>query len=424
MARRRVRRARHRRGRPVAGLIRWIDDDWSGRRRGDPPRARLAAVKETDIPIGRVQAIDTQQGPVQRLFGVQSVSVQTGGGGAGGEIVLDALGSAELARLRAAIAERRPEPRRRGARGGARAAARARAGVLTAALTSGQLGVILPALAGLGQMFQNVVSDTSEGEQAIRLLPDSAGELVLAAAGLLVLAWLLSVLGAIVAFAGFRVARESDRLRIRRGLVARREVTLPVARIRAVSVVEGVLRQPLGLATVRVEVIGYAKEPAAAQTLFPLLRRREVARPARRAAAGAGRPGSTGSPPRPRGRCAATCCAPALGGLAAGARRVPADRALAAARRARRRRLRVAALARRGLAARAEGGCAVSSRMLARRDGARPGRRARIARARPERAAAAGAAGRSRGRVRQAHHRARAPPRRRRRERRLGAPAR
>jgi hypothetical protein len=41
-------------------------------------------------------------------------------------------------------------------------------------------------------------------------------------------------------------------------------------------VVEGVLRRPLRLAALRVEVIGHAKEPSAAQTLFPLLRRSAV----------------------------------------------------------------------------------------------------------------------------------------------------
>jgi len=99
---------------------------------------------------------------------------------------------------------------------------------------------------------------------------------VLAAIGIVVLAWLLSVIGSVVAFAGFTATRDGDRLRIRRGLLARREATVPVERVRAVEVVEGVLRLPFGLAAVRMEVIGHAKEAAAAQMLFPLLRREEV----------------------------------------------------------------------------------------------------------------------------------------------------
>jgi putative membrane protein len=72
------------------------------------------------------------------------------------------------------------------------------------------------------------------------------------------------------------VARDGDRLRIRRGLLSRREATIPVARVRAVRVVEGVLRRPFGLATLQMEVTGYADEAAVARTLFPLLRTRNV----------------------------------------------------------------------------------------------------------------------------------------------------
>ena len=51
---------------------------------------------------------------------------------------------------------------------------------------------------------------------------------------------------------------------------------MPVGRVRAVRVVEGVLRRPFGLASLTVEVTGYAKEASAARTLFPFVRVREV----------------------------------------------------------------------------------------------------------------------------------------------------
>ncbi len=92
----------------------------------------------------------------------------------------------------------------------------------------------------------------------------------------LAVAWILSVLGTIVAFAGFRVARDGDRIRIRRGIVERREASVPVARIAAIRIVESPLREPFGLAQVRIESAGYAKEPATAQALLPLVRRRDV----------------------------------------------------------------------------------------------------------------------------------------------------
>ena len=123
-------------------------------------------------------------------------------------------------------------------------------------------------------MSQQLFDDPIEGERTIvGALPDGTLGWVLVAAGMhraRVAAGARSAPSS--RFGGFAVRREGDALRIRRGLLQRRQVTLRVARVRAVRVVESVPRQALGLAALRIEVIGHAKEQAAAQTLFPLLR--------------------------------------------------------------------------------------------------------------------------------------------------------
>jgi putative membrane protein len=254
----------------VLGYWRWSTTTWRVSDDGIHYRRGLVSIKETDVPLSRIQSLDLEQGPVQRLFGVNALHVQTGGGGARGEIVLEALGPDDVRALRELVAGRRreveepyPVVERR----------LTRAGLLVAALTSGQIAVLLPVLAGAGQLAQTVVGDDPS---AVRVELNGVGEVVLVGAALLAVAWLLSVLGAVVAFAGFTASRDNGRLRIRRGLVQRRDATLPVERVRAVEVVEGVLRRPFGLATLRIEVIGHAKEPTAAQTVFPLLRLTDV----------------------------------------------------------------------------------------------------------------------------------------------------
>ncbi|HWM10633.1 MAG TPA: PH domain-containing protein [Solirubrobacteraceae bacterium] len=255
----------------VLGVARWRTTTWWVADDAIHHKSGVVSLKETDVPLARIQSLDLEQGPVQRLFSVFSVHVQTGGGGAKGEIKLDAVGPDVVRELRALLTDRpaeevatHPEP------DAERRLTRPR--LLLAALTAGQLGVILPLLAGAGQLLQSSFDE----EDAVRLLPHTVTAAVLAAIGIVVLAWLLSVIGSVVAFAGFTATRDGDRLRIRRGLLARREATVPVERVRAVEVVEGVLRLPFGLAAVRMEVIGHAKEAAAAQMLFPLLRREEV----------------------------------------------------------------------------------------------------------------------------------------------------
>ena len=253
----------------VAGWFRWSTTRYSLADQTIRLREGLLSVKEVEVPFARVQAVDVLQGPTQRLFGVHRVDVQTGGGGEGGEIVLSAVDAAEVERIRAllgrpAAAEDAPAAPERQLSGRA---------LTVAAATSGQLGVLLPVAAGVAQMSQQLFDDPIEGERTIvGALPDGTLGWVLVAAGIIVFAWLLGALGTVVAFGGFAVRREGDALRIRRGLIQRRQVTVRVARVRAVRVLESVPRQALGLATLRIEVIGHAKEQAAAQTLFPLLR--------------------------------------------------------------------------------------------------------------------------------------------------------
>src|SRR5262249_48336868 len=141
--------------------------------------------------------------------------------------------------------------------------------LLIASLTAGQLGVIVPVLAVAGQIAQQVFQQEG-GRRAVDALPRSVVAWVLIVAALLLAAWLLSVAGALVSFGGFTVTRDGNRLRISRGVLQRREATIPVERVRAVRVVEGLFRQPFGLAALHVEVTGYADEAAAARTLYPL----------------------------------------------------------------------------------------------------------------------------------------------------------
>ena len=242
----------------------WVDEGTIRLRRG------VFTERVTAIPLDRVQAVDVVRGPAQRLLGAVEVHVQTAGGGARGEIVLKAVAPEVATELRDLVRQSPAAGPERPAvvptwRLGAR-------GLVTAALTSGSLGVLVPVVAGASQVLDDVLGE----EDAQRLVPDTLGEGLLAAAAVLAVAWILSVLGTIVAFSGFTVSRDGDRLRIVRGIIERRESSVPIARIAAVRVLESPLREPLGLAQVRLESAGYAKEPATAQALLPLVRRSEV----------------------------------------------------------------------------------------------------------------------------------------------------
>jgi putative membrane protein len=252
----------------VVGFLRWQGTTYTVTPTTLRHRTGLVSPDETVVPLGRIQAIDTVQGPVQRLFGVLELRVQTAGGGRAAEVVLTAVTRAEAAALRAHAglpdAPEHPEARLR--LGGRE--------LLVTALTAPQVGVLLPVLAAVGGVAQQLTDEVDRSW--LDRLPDTPEQVALAAGGLVAAALVVSVLGAVVAFAGFEVRLEGDRLRIRRGLLRRRAATVPLARVHAVRLVEGVLREPLGLASLRLETAGYREEAAAAQTLFPLVRRAEA----------------------------------------------------------------------------------------------------------------------------------------------------
>jgi putative membrane protein len=244
----------------VSGIVLWRNERYSVDEDGVHHRRGLLRRQETTIPVDRVQGVDTVRGPIQRLFGVVELRVQSAGG-AKGELRLRAVSAADARELRAALrladsAPRRLPERRLGA-----------GALLLTALTAGQIGVVIPLVAAASQFADNVL-----GADTVRtLVPDTATKALVLLAVVIAAAWVLSFLGTIVAFAGFTVTRDEDRLRIRRGLLQKRESSIPVARIAAVRLVESPLRQPLGRAELRLESAGYGDDPRAARTLFPLV---------------------------------------------------------------------------------------------------------------------------------------------------------
>ena len=231
---------------------------------------------ERTIPLGHVQSVDTVQGVIQRLFGVVEVRIETAGGGsAEPDAALSALSRADAGILRREVEGFGMEPvtdetgpailRRLSTRE-----------LLIAGATSGQIGVALSLLAVFSQLFDDVFSETFARHLVESLAPRSLGAVLLLLLVFALVSWLLAIGGTVLSHAGFTLSRDGDFLYIKRGLLERREATIPLARIQAVRVVEGVLRQPFGLASLRVESAGYGEDAGVSTFLFPLLPRHEV----------------------------------------------------------------------------------------------------------------------------------------------------
>ena len=275
---------------------------------------------ERSLPLEHVQSVNTVQGIVQRVFGVIGLRLEAAGGGGEPEISLSALSRPSAQELREVLTRTRrtldeagepleePSPTvlRRLSTGE----------LLVAGLTSGQIGVAISVVAGGSQIVDNLLPRNLAEGLSETLLPRSIFAALLLVLFVALFAWVLAIFGTVLAHAGFTVSRSADGkyLHIKRGLLNRYETTVPIARIQAVRLVEGILRQPFGLAALRVESAGFGTEEGVSTVLFPLLRRREAEDFLRAAAPLFAAPLSSleSLPARARGRYAFRSSIPAL----------------------------------------------------------------------------------------------------------------
>jgi putative membrane protein len=253
----------------VMGIARWATTVYSIRADRITLRSGILSPDERLVPRARISSVDVVAGPLQRALGVVELHVQAAGGGGEAEIVLRALSpeQARIVREQLGHAREEVEPDANWRLSGR--------GLLTAAFTAPQAGALIPIAAAAGALLQDF-SQAGDSADVRELVPDQAGALIAAAAGLIALLALVAVAGALLAFGGFEVRREDQLLRIRRGLLERRAATIPLARVHAVRVVENPLRQMLGVASVHVETIAHGNERGVARTLLPLVKRDEL----------------------------------------------------------------------------------------------------------------------------------------------------
>jgi putative membrane protein len=151
--------------------------------------------------------------------------------------------------------------------------------VLLAGLTAGRIAPALAIAAAAWRFGSDILPESLW--QRVPFDPDqltltSVTALVFAAA---IVAWGLSIAGAVLSLWDFTVRRTPDSLVVTKGLLDRKQNTIPVSRIQAVSVIEGVLRQPFGYASVNLESAARPHgegESGDTRHLLPFVRKRDI----------------------------------------------------------------------------------------------------------------------------------------------------
>ncbi len=244
------------------------------------------------ISRDRIQSIDLTEGILHRLAGIAKLQVETAGGKKP-EAILNAVSKAEAARIKS---ELKLLDQVNSGRATTAAEATVHADTSSAAYpvaaeqpkrklstgklilfgaTSGSIGVTMSLLLALYSQVHNWLKETAVFQMVMELFEKES--LMWMIIVVLVAAWVLAVLGTVLKYAGFTISKNGNKLHIVRGLLERKQVTIPMSRIQAIRIVEDLLRRPFGLVTVHVVSAGYGMEKSQSTILFPLVAKSELA---------------------------------------------------------------------------------------------------------------------------------------------------
>lgn len=254
------------------------------------------------VPCERVQQVNMVRKLRHRALGVAVLEVRTAVGGGGSGVTLEVLSAPEAEELRAALLRakaRAPEPGPvverapgDGEAAGGTAGEDAGGGVdevpaweptpwpvvelsygqlAVAGLTGVQLLVVFVFAATVLQFAGDLSWDPFAGIDLAAV--DAARPLLL---GLLIVATLAVWLGTAAAAsiftdAGYRLVLVGDELQVSRGLLDRKEATLPLARVQAVRVAASAPRRLLGLVSLHIQSAGAGSGSEDSRVAVPIL---------------------------------------------------------------------------------------------------------------------------------------------------------
>ncbi|MBM6617704.1 PH domain-containing protein [Bacillus suaedaesalsae] len=210
------------------------------------------------IPLEKIQTIDVTSGVIQRLFGLVKIQVETAGGGTEAEVVLSAITKDEAETLKGLlknewkIEEVESEY--------SRDFKLSHKELLVMATTSGGVGVVFAGIFAFVSQFDGLLPLDALYNYAEKLISSSITLVGLFILLVVAVSWGVSIVSTALKYGKFTLSQRGKDLFLSRGLLEKRELTIPLKRIQAVRIQENMIRQWLGYSTIYVEVAGGGNE--------------------------------------------------------------------------------------------------------------------------------------------------------------------
>ncbi|MFB1050012.1 PH domain-containing protein [Paraliobacillus sp. JSM ZJ581] len=238
--------------------------------------------KKRTISKHRIQSIDLSQNIIHRLFGLTKVQIETAGSDQEIDAALHAVTIQEGKQLHdqlkykkeveiqhtGDIVEKVNDPSRQVKI----------TELLIAGSTSASFGFIIGLIALGFSELEVIIPDSFYNQASAWVVNLTMEAIIVMALIFFIIVWGLGILVTLLQYWDFTITRYEKELFITRGLLEKKQMTIPLKRIQAVGIKETVVRQLFGFSTVYVEIAsGELNTNGDMKTLlFPLMKRKEI----------------------------------------------------------------------------------------------------------------------------------------------------
>ncbi|MGZ7147213.1 PH domain-containing protein [Bacillus sp. BC08] len=234
--------------------------------------------KESYLNKERVQNISTSSNIIYQILGLTKLNIEVAGGGSDPEVMLAGIREEEAKELIALLHKERSvvteeTPAVEESETVYQLTAKE---ILLASITSGRFGLVFSGLLLIYSEFNQFLPEWLIDKVEAYVMDNGVYELIVMAVILMAVSWVISTAGYALKYANFKIERNRNEIRIVQGLFDKKEFVLKLHRIQAITVKEGILRQPFGYCSVEVEVIQSIEAAGHEVMLHPFMKKKDV----------------------------------------------------------------------------------------------------------------------------------------------------
>lgn len=239
--------------------------------------------KQRFVPFERIQSIHVTEGILHRLFGVVKLEIETAGGNIEPEAQLSSLKRGQAEELRAWIRKHKRASKEEEQLQDHEVEQYEfefrlpKKALLIVASTSGGFGIVFSLMGAIFSQIKEFIPEPFYENIFKTFLSSGVAFIAVTIIVVALLAWIVSIINTVLRFGGFTIKKKENELVIERGLLEKRQVTIPISKVQAVRIDEGILRQPFGYATISVEVAGSNRDEDEQSTMIhPLIKTKQI----------------------------------------------------------------------------------------------------------------------------------------------------